>query len=213
MTSGRRPKGRPQLRYKEVCKRDIEAHDINTNSWEDLAADRMMWKSTLNQHLKTGEKKLVNAEVGRRVRRKKRDNSNRPETTHECEFCGRNCFSHIGFYRHKRRCTIEQTGQLGCIHMINIDRRRPYYCCYDDDDDDDDDDDTAAKGKTAIRCWLASFGFRMSFLWGLFYRPSLHVRVSSATLKRAAQTPSGTPDILCHPVRECLHTQAAYVHV
>ena len=28
------------------------------------------------------------------------------------------------------------------------------------------------------------------------------MRVSSATLKRAAQTPSGTPDFLCHPVRE-----------
>ena len=28
------------------------------------------------------------------------------------------------------------------------------------------------------------------------------MRVSSATLKRAAQTPSGTPNLLCHPVRE-----------
>ena len=28
------------------------------------------------------------------------------------------------------------------------------------------------------------------------------MRVSSATLKRAAQTPSGTPDLLCHPVKE-----------
>ena len=28
------------------------------------------------------------------------------------------------------------------------------------------------------------------------------MRVSSATLKRAAQPPSGTPDLLCHPVRE-----------
>ena len=28
------------------------------------------------------------------------------------------------------------------------------------------------------------------------------MRVSSATPKRAAQTPSGTPDLLCHPVRE-----------
>ena len=32
--------------------------DINTDTWEDLAVDRMMWRSTLNQHLKTGEKKL-----------------------------------------------------------------------------------------------------------------------------------------------------------
>ena len=51
LASGRRSKGRPQLRYKGVCKRDIKALDINTESWEDLAADRMMRRSTLNQHL------------------------------------------------------------------------------------------------------------------------------------------------------------------
>ena len=66
MASGRRTKGRPQLRYKGVCKRDMKALDSNTESREDLAADRMMWRRTLNQHLKSGEKKLVNAEVGKR---------------------------------------------------------------------------------------------------------------------------------------------------
>ena len=104
LASGRRSKGHPQLRYKDVCKRDMKALDINTDSWEDLAADRMMWGRTLNQHPKTGEKKLVNAEVGKRARRKERNNSNRSETTHKCDFCGRDCFSHIGLYSHKRRC-------------------------------------------------------------------------------------------------------------
>ena len=61
---------------------------------------------------------------------------------------------------------------------------------------------TAFKGKTARHNRLASFGSKMRFLYGSFYRPFPHVRVSSATLKRAAQTPSGTPDLLCHPVRE-----------
>ena len=104
LASGRRSKGRPQLRYKDVCKRDMKALDINTDSWENLAADRMMWRCTLNQHLKTGEKKLVNAEAGRRARRKERSNSNTPETTHKCDFCGKDCFSHIGLYSRKRRC-------------------------------------------------------------------------------------------------------------
>ena len=48
---GRRTKGRPQLRYKDVCKRDMKALDMNSKSWEDLAADCMRWRSTLNQHL------------------------------------------------------------------------------------------------------------------------------------------------------------------
>ena len=75
LASGRRSKGRPQLRYKDVCKRDMKTLDINSNSWEDLAADGMMWRSTLNQHLKRGEKKLVNAEAERRAHRKERNNS------------------------------------------------------------------------------------------------------------------------------------------
>ena len=102
LASGRRTKGHPQLRYKDVCKRDMKALDINTDSWEELAADSMMWRSTLNQHLKSEEEKLVNAEVGKRACRKERNNSNRPETTHKCDFCGKDCFSHIGLY--KRRC-------------------------------------------------------------------------------------------------------------
>ena len=48
---------------------------------------------------------------------------------------------------------------------------------------------------------LIAFGFRMCFLYGSFLLP-LPSCVNSATLKRAAQTPSGTPDLLCHPVRE-----------
>ena len=71
---GERTEGHPQLRYKHVCKRDTKALDINTESWEDLAADRMRWRSTLNQHLKSGEEKLMNAEVGKRAHRKERNN-------------------------------------------------------------------------------------------------------------------------------------------
>ena len=125
LASGRRSKGRPQLRYKDVCKRDMKALDINTESWEDLAADHMMWRSTLNQHLKKGEKKLTNAEVGKRTCRKECNNSNRPETTHKyvAETVSPTSISaatsHVA--------TVEQTGQPGCTPMIKLNRRRPYY--------------------------------------------------------------------------------------
>ena len=36
---GKRPRGRPQLRYKDVCKRDMKALEIDPESWEDIAAD------------------------------------------------------------------------------------------------------------------------------------------------------------------------------
>ena len=108
LASGRRTKGRPQLHYKHVCKRDMKALDINTKSWVDLAANRMMWRSTLNQHLKSGEEKLVNAEVGKRACRKERNKSNRP---HKCNFCGRDCFSHVGLNSHNRHCN-NQTDRI-----------------------------------------------------------------------------------------------------
>ena len=49
---GRRTTGRPHLRYKDVCVRDMKA--IDTMSWAGLAADRTKWRSALKQHLKTG---------------------------------------------------------------------------------------------------------------------------------------------------------------
>ena len=56
LASGTRSKGRWQMLYKDVCKRDMKALNIKTESWDDLTANRMTWRSTLNQHLKTGEK-------------------------------------------------------------------------------------------------------------------------------------------------------------
>ena len=38
--------------------RDMKAVDIDTMSWEGLAADRTKWRSALKQHLKTGKDKL-----------------------------------------------------------------------------------------------------------------------------------------------------------
>ena len=52
---GRRTTGHPHLRYKDVCVRDMKAVDIDTMSWEGLAADRTKWRSALKQHLKTGK--------------------------------------------------------------------------------------------------------------------------------------------------------------
>ena len=49
----------------KVYKKDMKELDINTESLEDLAADRMMMRST-HQHLKSGEEKLMNTEVGKR---------------------------------------------------------------------------------------------------------------------------------------------------
>ena len=52
-----RPTGRPkdqktnrttQLRFKDVCKRDLQALGINTDSWKVTATDRDAWRHTVN---------------------------------------------------------------------------------------------------------------------------------------------------------------------
>ena len=59
LTSGWRSTGHLQLRYKNACKRDIKALNININSWENLAADHTSWRSILHKQLQSGEKKLT----------------------------------------------------------------------------------------------------------------------------------------------------------
>ena len=86
---GRRSNGRPHLRYKDVCVRDMKAVDIDTMSWEGLAADRTKWRSALKQHLKTREYKLMAAAADKLALRKEGSNSLRPETTHTCDVCNK----------------------------------------------------------------------------------------------------------------------------
>ena len=82
---GRRTTGRPHLRYKDVCIRDMKAVDIDTMSWEGLAADRAEWRSALKQHLEIGEEKLKAAAADKRARRKEGSSSIRSEPTHRCD--------------------------------------------------------------------------------------------------------------------------------
>ena len=106
-----RSTGRPHLRFKDVCKRDMRALDIDTESWEGLAVDRSRWRNTLNKHLKSGEAKLMNEATDKRTRRKERNKSNRLETTHRCDHCHRDCHSRIGLYSHKKRCPSRANSQ------------------------------------------------------------------------------------------------------
>ena len=48
----------------------MKAVGIDTESWENLAADRSQWRGAVTKHLKTGEDKLTQAATERRARRK-----------------------------------------------------------------------------------------------------------------------------------------------
>lgn len=49
--SGSRPVGRPKLRFRDICKRDMFAIGLPPDNWELLAEDRSKWKKTCSQAL------------------------------------------------------------------------------------------------------------------------------------------------------------------
>ena len=47
LTTVKRPTGRPQLRFKNVCNRDLQIPGINTDSWKVIATDRDAWRHSV----------------------------------------------------------------------------------------------------------------------------------------------------------------------
>ena len=82
---GKRPTGRPQLRYKDVCKRDLKALGTYINRWETLAGFRTLSLETDSQQGLSGSEETLfeQAEAKRQTKRaqKQRDT---PATDHIC---------------------------------------------------------------------------------------------------------------------------------
>ena len=103
LASGKRPLGRPHLRFKDACKRDMKALDIDPEHWESIAADRDRWRCLLHDQLREGENKMHNAAIDKRKRRKAAPTTP-SASNHICPNCSRDCHSRIGLVSHRRRC-------------------------------------------------------------------------------------------------------------
>ena len=66
IAEAKRPVGRPKLRFKDVCKRDLKALD----SLEAKAENRVAWRSTIHEGVKYHEKGWFNQLAKRREKRK-----------------------------------------------------------------------------------------------------------------------------------------------
>ena len=117
LATGARRRGRPQLRFKDVCKRDLKACNIDTKLWETLADNRNLWKLHVSQGLKSGEAAIRAKNDARRARRiacHQQDQPDpRPASAFICQGCSRDCKSRIGLYSHTRRCS--STNPQGAI--------------------------------------------------------------------------------------------------
>ena len=58
LVEGSRHAGRPKLRFKDVCKRDMKRCNIDSDSWESIADDRPSWRQTVKQGAKFAEEAL-----------------------------------------------------------------------------------------------------------------------------------------------------------
>ena len=48
--TGKRPLGRPRLRWEDIIRMDLEEISINAGNWVDLAQDRNYWRDLVSAH-------------------------------------------------------------------------------------------------------------------------------------------------------------------
>ncbi|KAI8513321.1 hypothetical protein Bbelb_099600 [Branchiostoma belcheri] len=107
LVTGRRPVGRPALRFRDVCKRDMKCTDIDPASWEQLAADRSEWRHAVKVGLARGQvKHHMQLDTKRQKRKEKLHAQN--SSSFLCPNCGRDCHARIGLISHTKRCPRPQ---------------------------------------------------------------------------------------------------------
>ena len=106
LATGKRPSEQNQLRFKDVCKRNVQALGINTDSWEVTATDRDAWGHTVKVRLSQYEEtQRVKAEE-KRLHKKTVCLASIPTTAFTCSKCDRDCHSRIGLHSQNRHCKM-----------------------------------------------------------------------------------------------------------
>ena len=102
---GKRKTGRPCLRFKDVCQRDMKAARIRTSDWECKAEDRSTWRTVVKESVIVAEERRMKEATDRRVRRKAKTFGS---TELVCKNYGEDCHSRIGLHSHSRKCNQTQ---------------------------------------------------------------------------------------------------------
>ena len=104
---GTRPIGRPTLRYKDVCKRDLRECGVDPSSLEAAASDRAGWRSTVKSGIRRAELTRETNHELKRIQKHQRVQQ-AATSTHSnlftCLNCNRSCLSRIGLHSHSRCC-------------------------------------------------------------------------------------------------------------
>ena len=97
LVQGNRPRGRPQLRYKDICKRDLKALGIALNRWETLTSDCSAWRQAVHHGLSQFEETLVQQAEAKRQSRNQQNQGAGQGTDCICLHCGRHGHIKLAF--------------------------------------------------------------------------------------------------------------------
>ena len=101
---GQRSVGGQKKRYKDSLKENLKACNIVPDQLENIATDRALWRSTVNEGVSYFEERRTNARVMKRAERHAR--LQRPPLGPgdgvPCPTCGRRCASEFGLRSHQR---------------------------------------------------------------------------------------------------------------
>ncbi|XP_063534978.1 uncharacterized protein LOC134744961 [Cydia strobilella] len=103
IAEAKRPVGRPVLRFKDSCKRDMNGFSIPTNRWEERAEMRPEWRRNLREGMAKHDELWLDHLNQKRIRRAAGPPQ---ESRHICDRCGKKCRSAIGLYSHRSRCRL-----------------------------------------------------------------------------------------------------------
>ena len=99
LTTGTRQTGRPFLRFKDVCKRDLKLSNIHPTDLESTAAERDTWRLTVKSGIQLCERRREDQWEEKRQRRRQRAASvavlGEADAGFTCSKCNRICRSRI----------------------------------------------------------------------------------------------------------------------
>ena len=93
LAQGKCPRGRSQLRYKDICKQDLKALEMDLNRWETVTSECQpggMWCIMASVHF---EETLVQQAEAKRQSLKQQNQGSGQGTDCICLQCGRDCHS------------------------------------------------------------------------------------------------------------------------
>ena len=88
---------RPGLRFMDVCKRDMEASEINPTKWEAYASDCPKWRCAVKTCIQRSDQKRVEQWEEKRQQRRQLATAStaQPHMKFVCINCNRTCLSRI----------------------------------------------------------------------------------------------------------------------